>query len=154
METSVLQAINQLGMDGMVRLTDNISEADGFLALQSKLKKNSHIQAATKSHNIPVFVTKVKICTFVGYKLAVLLVNLIHYFSPCLQTNSLMQITKALRALVNEHAFGSKPLEGIEKATSSERTDALEVISQYILIILQKQFINFYCFVRIVLIQT
>ncbi|XP_020097424.1 uncharacterized protein ycf45-like isoform X1 [Ananas comosus] len=101
METSVLQAINQLGMDGMVRLTDNISEADGFLALQSKLKKNSHIQAATKSHNIPVFVTK---------------------------TNSLMQITKALRALVNEHAFGSKPLEGIEKATSSERTDALEEV--------------------------
>lgn len=46
-------------MDAAVRLTDNISDADALLALQSKLKKNAKIQAAAKSHDIPIYVTKV-----------------------------------------------------------------------------------------------
>lgn len=46
-------------MDDAVQLTDNISEADALLALHSKLKKNSGIQAAAKSHDIPIYVTKV-----------------------------------------------------------------------------------------------
>lgn len=54
-----MQAINQLGMDEMIQLTDNISEADAFLALHAKMKKNSQLQAAAKSHGIPIYVTKV-----------------------------------------------------------------------------------------------
>lgn len=46
-------------MDTAVELTDNISEADALLALQSKLKKNSRIQTAAKNHDIPIYVTKV-----------------------------------------------------------------------------------------------
>lgn len=49
----------QLGINGSIRLTDNISEADGLLALQSKFKKNTGLQAVAKSHDIPTFVTKV-----------------------------------------------------------------------------------------------
>lgn len=72
METSVIQGINQLKMDAAVRLTDNISDADALLALQSKLKKNAKIQAAAKSHDIPIYVTKVYmikpiVIYFLGY---------------------------------------------------------------------------------------
>jgi len=42
--------------DADLQLTDNISEANALLALQSKLKKNSKIQAAFKSHDIPIYV--------------------------------------------------------------------------------------------------
>lgn len=45
--------------DADLQLTDNISEANALLALQSKLKKNSKIQAAFKSNDIPIYVTKV-----------------------------------------------------------------------------------------------
>lgn len=55
-----MQAIKQLKMnDAALQLTDNISEANALLALQSKLKKNPRIQAAAKSHGIPIYVTKV-----------------------------------------------------------------------------------------------
>lgn len=59
-------------MDAAVRLTDNISDADALLALQSKLKKNAKIQAAAKSHDIPIYVTKVYmikpiVIYFLGY---------------------------------------------------------------------------------------
>nr|XP_019704453.2 uncharacterized protein ycf45 isoform X2 [Elaeis guineensis] len=99
-ETSVLQAIKQLEMGEIITLTDNISEADAFLALHSKLKKNPHIQAFAKSHNKPIFVTK---------------------------TNSLVQITKAIRALTNQHADGFRDFEAEEKVSLSEKTDALEI---------------------------
>lgn len=57
------QAIKQLKLnDAAVLLTDNISEADALLALQTKIKKNSRIQAAAKSHDIPIYVTKVIDC--------------------------------------------------------------------------------------------
>ncbi|KAF8413782.1 hypothetical protein HHK36_001775 [Tetracentron sinense] len=46
-------------MDDAVELTDNISEADALLVLQSKLKKNPRIQAVAKSHDIPIYVTKI-----------------------------------------------------------------------------------------------
>lgn len=63
MEASVTQAIKQLKLnDAAIELTENISEADALLALQSKLKKNSRIQAAVKSHNTPIYVTKVINC--------------------------------------------------------------------------------------------
>ena len=55
----MIQGINQLKMGIEVRLTDNISEADALLALQSKLRKNPGIQAAAKSRDIPIYVTKV-----------------------------------------------------------------------------------------------
>lgn len=56
----MIQVIKQLKMhDAAIWLTDNISEADALLALQSKLKKNSGIQAAARSHDIPIHVTKV-----------------------------------------------------------------------------------------------
>lgn len=55
-----MQAVKQLKMnDAAIQFTDNISEANALLALQSKLKKNPRIQAAAKSHDIPIYVTKV-----------------------------------------------------------------------------------------------
>ncbi|KAG2604305.1 hypothetical protein PVAP13_4NG037000 [Panicum virgatum] len=98
-ESTALQAIKQLELEDIVTLTYNISEADAVIALHSKLKKNSQIQAVVKSQDIPVFFVK---------------------------TNSLSQITRALRALVDDHMdelidYGDK-----EEARSSEETDALE----------------------------
>lgn len=54
-----MEAIKHLGIDEMIKITDNISEADAFIAWHAKLKKNSDIQAVAKSRGIPVFVTKV-----------------------------------------------------------------------------------------------
>ncbi|XP_068653787.1 protein SEEDLING PLASTID DEVELOPMENT 1-like [Aristolochia californica] len=99
LETSVMQVINQLGMDGAIRLTDNISKADGLLALQSKLKKNLQIQTIAKSRGIPVYTTK---------------------------TSSLLQIRKAIRAFMNKHGDGSKACEVEDDKTSLEKIDALE----------------------------
>ncbi|XP_031265131.1 uncharacterized protein ycf45-like isoform X2 [Pistacia vera] len=96
LEASVIQGIKQLKMDAAVELTDNISEADALLALQSKLKKNSRIQAAAKSRDIPIY------------------------------TSSLVQITKAIRALVNDHADGLKDHGSEDKINLSEKIDALE----------------------------
>lgn len=55
----MIQAIRQLKMDALIQVTDNISEADALVALQSRLKKNSRIQAVARSHDIPIYVTKV-----------------------------------------------------------------------------------------------
>uniref|UniRef100_A0ACD6A565 Uncharacterized protein n=1 Tax=Avena sativa TaxID=4498 RepID=A0ACD6A565_AVESA len=98
-EEIALQAIKQLELEDMVTLTYNISEADAVIALQSKLKKNSQIQAVVKSQNIPVFFAK---------------------------TNSLVQITRALRVLVDDHMDGLMDFEDKEEVKSSEETDALE----------------------------
>ncbi|KAI3974300.1 hypothetical protein MKX01_030969 [Papaver californicum] len=97
-ERSVIQGIKQLKADDRVELTDNMSEADAVLALQAKLKKNPRIQAVAKSHDKSIYVTK---------------------------TTSLMQIMKAVRALLHEHNSGSKDFEA-EKMNSSEKRDALE----------------------------
>uniref|UniRef100_A0A1D1YQ45 Uncharacterized protein ycf45 n=2 Tax=Anthurium amnicola TaxID=1678845 RepID=A0A1D1YQ45_9ARAE len=99
LEISMVQAINQLKLDELIELTDNISEANAFLALYSKLKKNSRIQAAAKSHEVPIFVTK---------------------------TSSLLQITKALRALVAENGSAYERSQLEENVSSSEKADALE----------------------------
>ncbi|XP_074564516.1 protein SEEDLING PLASTID DEVELOPMENT 1 [Curcuma longa] len=95
-EASVMEAIKHLGIDEMIKITDNISEADAFIAWHAKLKRNSHIQAVAKSSGIPVFVTK---------------------------STSLAQLTKAIRALVNEHA---NLLTTEKESSSSEMVDALE----------------------------
>ncbi|KAJ0045991.1 hypothetical protein Pint_04686 [Pistacia integerrima] len=102
LEASVIQGIKQLKMDAAVELTDNISEADALLALQSKLKKNSRIQAAAKSRDIPIYVTKV-------------------YWKFYLTI-----ITKAIRALVDDHADGLKDHGSEDKINLSEKIDALE----------------------------
>ncbi|GLT76333.1 hypothetical protein SLA2020_480020 [Shorea laevis] len=97
-EATVVQGIKKLEMDAAVQLTDNISEADALFALQSKLKKNPGIQAAAKSQNIPIYVTK---------------------------TSSLMQISKVLRSMINDQEdvkdFGSE-----DNIKMSEKVDALE----------------------------
>lgn len=94
-----MQAIKQLELEDVVTLTYNISEADAVIALQSKLKKNTQILAVVKSQDIPVFSAK---------------------------TNSLVQITRALRALVDDHMDGLINFEHNEEVRSSEETDALE----------------------------
>lgn len=96
---SVVQGINQLKMDNKIKITDNISEADALLALQSKLKKNSRIQAAARSHGLPIYVTK---------------------------TSSLPQLTKAIRALIADHADGLEDYFAEGKINVSEKMDALE----------------------------
>ncbi|TVU12488.1 hypothetical protein EJB05_46138, partial [Eragrostis curvula] len=98
-ESIALQAIKQLELEDIVALTYNISEADAVIALQSKLKKNSQIQAVVKSQDIPVFFVK---------------------------TNSLVQISRALRALVDDHMDELIDSEDNEEVRSSEETDALE----------------------------
>lgn len=98
-ESTALQAIHQLELDDSVTLTYNISEADAVIALHSKLKKNYQIQAVLKSQDIPVFLVK---------------------------TNSLPQITRALRALVDDHMDEVIDYNDKEEARSSEETDALE----------------------------
>ncbi|KAB1206172.1 hypothetical protein CJ030_MR7G014345 [Morella rubra] len=100
LEASVTQAIKQLKLnDAAVLLTDNISEADALLALQTKIKKNSRIQAAAKSHDIPIYVTK---------------------------TSSLVQITKAIRTLTNDLKDGLKEFEPLDEMKLPEKLDALE----------------------------
>lgn len=94
-----MQGINQLNIDDTIEFTDNISEADVLLALQSKLKKNSRIQAAAKSHGIPIYVTK---------------------------TSSSTQLTKAMQALISDFADGFEFLESEAKTNESEKIDALE----------------------------
>lgn len=101
-----MQGIKQLNIDDTFEFTDNISEADVLLALQSKLKKNSRIQAAARSHGIPIYVTK---------------------------TSSSTQLTKAMQALISDFADGFEFLESEAKTNESEKIDALEVISRCIL---------------------
>ncbi|XP_027912053.1 uncharacterized protein ycf45 isoform X1 [Vigna unguiculata] len=100
LDATVIQGIKQLKInDGGIQLTDNISEANALLALQSKLKKNPGIQAAARSHDIPIYVTK---------------------------TSSLDHVTKAIRALVSDYEDGVKDFEVTDKIKSSEMIDALE----------------------------
>lgn len=98
-ETTVIQGIKQLEMDAAVKLIDNISEADALLALHSKLKKNPRIQAAAKSHGIPIYVTK---------------------------TSSIVQVTKAIRTLVDDREDKRKDFVSEDKVNFSEKMDALE----------------------------
>ncbi|XP_059277166.1 protein SEEDLING PLASTID DEVELOPMENT 1 isoform X2 [Lycium ferocissimum] len=98
-EASVMQGMKQLNIDDAIEFTDNISEADVLLALQSKLKKNSRIQAAARSHGIPIYVTK---------------------------TSSSTQLTKAMQALISDFADGFEFLESEAKTNESEKIDALE----------------------------
>ncbi|XP_057539446.1 protein SEEDLING PLASTID DEVELOPMENT 1 [Amaranthus tricolor] len=99
LEATVVQGIKKLNLDDEVELTDNMSEADVLLALQSKLKKNPGIQAVAKSHDKPLYVTK---------------------------TSSLVQITKALRTLMADYEDSSMSFESEGRFKSSERIDALE----------------------------
>lgn len=86
-------------MTDEVKLTDDISEAHALLALQSKLKKNPGIQAAARSHGIPIYVTK---------------------------TSASPQLTKAIRALIADHAHGFKDFDFEDNMNSSQKIDALE----------------------------
>ncbi|CAK8561434.1 unnamed protein product [Lathyrus sativus] len=100
LEATVIQGIKQLKMnDADLQLTDNISEANALLALQSKLKKNSRIQAAFKSNDIPIYVTK---------------------------TSSLEHVTKAMRALLSDYEDGLIVFGSFDKIKDSEKADALE----------------------------
>ncbi|XP_022141046.1 uncharacterized protein ycf45-like [Momordica charantia] len=100
LEASVNQGFKQLRMnDVAIHFTDNISEADALLALQSKLKKNAGIQAAAKSHDIPIYVVK---------------------------TGSLVHITRALRALIIDQEDEEEDFESLGRIKSSEKIDALE----------------------------
>ncbi|KAJ4798160.1 P-loop containing nucleoside triphosphate hydrolases superfamily protein [Rhynchospora pubera] len=98
-EKNVSEAIMQLGMDEIIKTTDDMSEADALLALSSKIKKNQHIEEFAKSRGIPIFVTK---------------------------TNTLVQVRKAVRALVNEHVTVTDAFDGKEQVSPSEKADALE----------------------------
>ncbi|XP_021288651.1 uncharacterized protein ycf45 [Herrania umbratica] len=98
-EASVIQGLKKLKMDAAVQLTDNISEANAILALLSKLRKNSGIQAAARSHHMPVYVAK---------------------------TSSLMQITKAIEALKDDYPHGLKNPGSEDEMNISEKVDALE----------------------------
>ncbi|XP_022937201.1 uncharacterized protein ycf45 [Cucurbita moschata] len=100
LEESVIQGFKQLRMnDVSIHFTDNISEADALFALQSKLKKNAGIQAAAKSHDIPIYAIK---------------------------TGSLVHITRTLRALILDQEDEGEDFESLSRTRSSEKIDALE----------------------------
>lgn len=86
-------------MESSVEFTENISEADAILALLSKIKKNSRIQAAAHSSDVPIYVTK---------------------------TSALTQLTKAIEALVTDYDNGFEDIEDESLINESEKTDALE----------------------------
>ncbi|RAL38118.1 hypothetical protein DM860_000812 [Cuscuta australis] len=98
-EANVIHGIKQLKIDHAIEFTDNISEADALLALQSKLKRNSGIQAAARTRGVRIYSSK---------------------------TGSLSQITKAIEALVADYADGSIFFESEPKVNESEKMDALE----------------------------
>ncbi|KAI3753702.1 hypothetical protein L2E82_25763 [Cichorium intybus] len=98
-ETSVVQVFKHLKMESSVEFTENISEADAILALLSKIKKNSRIQAAAHSSDVPIYVTK---------------------------TSALTQLTKAIEALVTDYDNGFEDIEDESLINESEKTDALE----------------------------
>ncbi|GJV63597.1 P-loop containing nucleoside triphosphate hydrolase superfamily protein [Tanacetum coccineum] len=99
-ETSVSQVFKQLKTGSVLEFTENISEADAILALLSKIKKNSRIQAAAHSNDTPIYVTK---------------------------TSSLTQLTKAIEALVTDYNNDFEDIEDeYSQINESEKTDALE----------------------------
>lgn len=95
----MIRGMKQLKIDDAIEFTDNISEADAMLALQSKLKKNSRIQAAANSHGIPIYVTK---------------------------ASSVAQLTKAIQALITDYKDGFHFAESQATVNESEKIDALE----------------------------
>ncbi|KAH6788719.1 P-loop containing nucleoside triphosphate hydrolases superfamily protein [Perilla frutescens var. frutescens] len=98
-EASIMQGIKQLKIDDTIEFTDNISEADVLIALQSKLKKNSRLQAAARSQGLPTYVIK---------------------------TSSAGHIMKILQGLMSDYAEGFEFYESEAKANDSEKIDALE----------------------------
>ncbi|CAN8235126.1 unnamed protein product [Cochlearia groenlandica] len=98
-ESTVLQAIKQLEMEVAVELTDNISEAEALLALQSKIRKNPRIKSLATSHGIPIYVTK---------------------------TSSGIQVAKAIRALLTDYEDGLGEFGSEDRPKQSEKMDALE----------------------------
>ncbi|KAG8386385.1 hypothetical protein BUALT_Bualt03G0143400 [Buddleja alternifolia] len=98
-ETSMVQGMKLLKIADVIEFTDNISEADVLLALQSKLKKNSRLQAAARSRGIPTYVSK---------------------------TSSIAQLNKTIQALMSDYADGFEFYESEAKANESEKIDALE----------------------------
>ncbi|KAL3652609.1 hypothetical protein CASFOL_002290 [Castilleja foliolosa] len=98
-EASVIQGVKLMKLENRIAFTDNISEADVLLALQSKLKKNSRLQAAARSRGIPTYVSK---------------------------TSSSVQITKAVQALLSDYEDDFEFYDSEAKANDSERIDALE----------------------------
>lgn len=56
----MVQGMKQLKIDDTFEYTDNMSEADVLIALQSKFKKNSRLQAAARSRGIPTYICKVE----------------------------------------------------------------------------------------------
>ncbi|GMP67885.1 hypothetical protein CsSME_00027719 [Camellia sinensis var. sinensis] len=94
-------------MDDEIKLTDNISEAHALLALQSKLKKNPQIQAAARSHSILIYVMK---------------------------TSSLMQLTKAIRALIADHEDSFNDFESDDKINARQKIEALEVKMSFLFV--------------------
>ncbi|CAA7043102.1 unnamed protein product [Microthlaspi erraticum] len=98
-EATVLQAIKQLEMETAVEITDNMSEAEALLALQSKIRKNPRIKSLATSHGIPVYVTK---------------------------TSSGIQVAKAMQALLTDYEDGLGEFGSEDRPKPSEKMDALE----------------------------
>ncbi|KZV20221.1 hypothetical protein F511_01078 [Dorcoceras hygrometricum] len=98
-EASVAQGMKQLKMEDTFEYTDNISEADVLIALQSKLKNNSRLQAAARSRGIPTYICK---------------------------TSSMPQLTKTIESFMSDFADGIDIFESKARTNESEKIDALE----------------------------
>ncbi|XP_073287216.1 protein SEEDLING PLASTID DEVELOPMENT 1-like isoform X1 [Primulina huaijiensis] len=98
-EASMVQGMKQLNIDDTFEYTDNMSEADVLIALQSKFKKNSRLQAAARSRGIPTYICK---------------------------TSSLAQLTKTIQSFMSDFADGLEIFESETKTNESEKIDALE----------------------------
>lgn len=95
----MVQGMKQLKIDDTFEYTDNMSEADALIALQSKFKKNSRLQAAARSRGIPTYICK---------------------------TSSLAQLTKTIQSFMSDFAGGLEIFESEAKTNESEKMDALE----------------------------
>ncbi|GLJ44319.1 hypothetical protein SUGI_0927680 [Cryptomeria japonica] len=113
-EANLQQVIEVMGLEGAIKVTNDIGAADAVLALYSKLKQNSWIRGVAKYRGLPIFVIK---------------------------TNTMAKIVRAMHTILGMKTLGtSSPWpfkqfqndieisdEAAKRRTSREEIDALEV---------------------------
>ncbi|KAL8167276.1 hypothetical protein V2J09_008775 [Rumex salicifolius] len=97
LKATVIQGIKKLRLEDALELTDDIQEADVLLVSHSKIKKSPGIQAAARSNDIPIYLTK---------------------------TGSLVQVMKGISFLISKHEDNLKDYE-LDDGLSDELNDGL-----------------------------
>lgn len=112
-ESDLQQVIEVMGLEGAIKVTNDIGAADAVLAVYSKLKQNSWIRGVAKYRGLPIFVIK---------------------------TNTMAKIVRAMHTILGTKTLGTSspwPLKQFQndieisdgapkRRTSREEIDALE----------------------------